>query len=357
MLWKKFGELDFIKEEVRKIEGFDNRPSKLESVKSFFGRIQYTIKLIFLEKELIVFALLQWLAIAVGYYLWVQMIGWIPPEVWKSAAESNKASGADIILMLWSLVCVGIAALPLGLLSACMGAVHFLHKQGKESTLASCLRIVIPKTWSLWIFHWIDGWITVNMILDRLPKKNDRRSATERALEEVLYYAWKIGTSGFIPSFLNGNNLIAAGKDSVLFLKSKFMDIVKLRIGCSVLSWIIGIITYIATIYMFAKFNLIPKHETAVYSHMFEFFCWVGIPLLIAVAIIMLLIRPVMIISLCDLYSDYAKENNININLPESPPKLVSAFIFFFVLLLLVVVISLYRDQLGIMNILATPNY
>ncbi len=26
-------------------------------------------------------------AIAFGYYLWIQMLGWIPPEVWKSASE------------------------------------------------------------------------------------------------------------------------------------------------------------------------------------------------------------------------------------------------------------------------------
>lgn len=353
-MWK-LNELDFVKEEVRKINGFNSKPGKIESIRGFIDRTKYAFRLILLEKEIIMFALLQWVAIAFGYYLWVQMLGWIPPEVWKSASESKHSSGVDLILVLWSFVCVGIVALPLGLLSACIGVVPFLNKQGKESTVATCLKIVIPRAWTLWIFHWIDGWITVNMILDRLPKKNDRRSAAEKALEEALYYAWKIGTSGILPSIINGNNLINAGKESVLFLKSKFMEIVKLRIGCSVLSWIIGIVTYIGTIYLFATFHLIPKDNQAVYSHVFEFYCWVGLPLLIAVAIIELIIRPVMIISLCDIYSDYVKENNIKINLPESPPKLASAFIFFFILLLLVAIVFLYRYQLGIMNILITP--
>ena len=77
-------------------------------------------------------------------------------------------------------------------------ATHFLRKQGRESTVAACFRLVLPQSWSLWAFHWIDGWITVNQILDRLPRKNDRRTAAEKALSEALYYAWKLGVSGIL---------------------------------------------------------------------------------------------------------------------------------------------------------------
>ena len=95
-MWK-FNELNLIKEEVKKNDGFDNKPGKIESVKGFFERTKYAVRLIFLEKEIIMFALLQWVAIAFGYYLWVQMLGWIPPEVWKSASESKHSSGVDFI--------------------------------------------------------------------------------------------------------------------------------------------------------------------------------------------------------------------------------------------------------------------
>src|SRR5690554_7624268 len=95
-----------------------------------------------------------------------------------------------------------------------MGATHFLHKQGRESTVATCLKLVLPQSWSLWSFHWIDGWITVNQILDRLPKKGGRKNPI---LSEALYYAWKLGISGVLPSIVTGNNLIKSGKNSVFF--------------------------------------------------------------------------------------------------------------------------------------------
>src|SRR5690554_7569188 len=78
------------------------------------------------------------------------MLDWIPEEVWRSAAESDEGSIADWILLAWSFVCVGFAAFPVGILTGCMGATHFLHKQGRESTVATCLKLVLPQSWSLW---------------------------------------------------------------------------------------------------------------------------------------------------------------------------------------------------------------
>jgi hypothetical protein len=43
----------------------------------------------FVEKEMFVFVLLQFVAIALAYYLWVQMLGWIPDEVWEGAKDSD----------------------------------------------------------------------------------------------------------------------------------------------------------------------------------------------------------------------------------------------------------------------------
>ena len=48
-----------------------------------FGNAPSTHGLIFKEKEIFVFALLQWSAIALGNYLWVQPSSWIPQSVWK----------------------------------------------------------------------------------------------------------------------------------------------------------------------------------------------------------------------------------------------------------------------------------
>lgn len=88
--------------------------------------------------------------------MFVMMLYWIPEEVWRSAENSDSGSIADLVLFGWMFVCVGMAALPLGIFSSCMAVVHMLYFEDKSSTIAACLKVVLPRTWSLWIFHWMD---------------------------------------------------------------------------------------------------------------------------------------------------------------------------------------------------------
>lgn len=348
-------QLDFVKEEINSIDSIKEKPSRDEALQGFRSRTIYAYKLMMLEKELIVFAALQWVSIAVGYYLWVQMLDWIPAEVWESTEDSDSSNPADYVLLAWAFICVGIAAFPLGIFTACMGAVHFLHKQGKESTVAGCLKIVLPKAWSLWTFTWIDGWITLKQILRRLPSDDDKTTATERALNEALYYAWKLGTMGILPSLITGRGMIESGKNSIVMVKERFAELAKLRVGYSFISWVIGVSAYIGTIAFFVIYDeLIPLEEN-VSNHMFTFFFWVGVPLLISVAILQLFIRPFYIISLCDIFSEYVEEKGEQVMLPRPPSKGLSAIIAFLILCVLVAVVFLYKDELGISEILATP--
>ena len=118
-----FKEMTQIKDEMGRLEEIrDTRPSWGDGISGFIARAGFSVKLIFKEKELITFALLQWLCIAAGYYLWVQVIGWIPDSAWQHASHSDSATIGDVILFLWSFVCVGIVTFPLGLLTACMAA-------------------------------------------------------------------------------------------------------------------------------------------------------------------------------------------------------------------------------------------
>ncbi len=348
-------DLDFVKEEIHRLPGLaEQKPKFGSALKFFFVRAGRAIKLIFTEKELITFALLQWVAIGLGYYLWVQMLGWIPEEVWRSTETSRHGSIADIVLLLWSFVIVGIVALPVGVLSACMGAVRFLRSQGRPSTIAACLQIVLPKVRPLWIFHWIDGWITVNQILDRLPKKRDRRTPAEKVLSEALYYAWKLGTIGMLPALLAGRGLIEAGKQSISLVRHKLSDTALLRVGYSSICWVVGIAAYIGTIIFFCVFdNLVPKGSA--YSHVYTFYFWAGVPIVIAVGVIQLFLRPVYILSSCDIYSDYLQERNEPLMLPSPPSRIVISLVTFGVLCLIVAVVILYRYELGIMHMLATP--
>ena len=136
-------EIERVRDEIGAIPEFKKlKEQKKASVSGFFSRIGYAIKLIFLEKEIIVFSLLQLAAVGLAYYLWVQMLGWVPDSVWESARSSKGTSTADIVLFIWSFACIGIAAYPLGIFSGCIGAAHFLHKNDQESTVAACLKIV-----------------------------------------------------------------------------------------------------------------------------------------------------------------------------------------------------------------------
>lgn len=337
--------INFVRDEIKEIPNIDKKPAG--GIKSFNSRVGYAISLGLKEKEIFVFGLLQWVSIGIGYLLWIQMLDWIPDDIMRSAARSDDVSIVDLILVVWSFVCVGIVAFPVGILTGCMGATHFLHKQGRESTVATCLKLVLPHSWSLWAFHWIDGWITVNQILDRMPRKDDRRSATAIALSEALYYAWKLGVAGVLPSIITGNSLIESGKNSVVFVKDNFLEVARLRAGYSILCWIVGITAYAGAIILFMVLDIAPD--------VFTIYFWAAVPILIAVALVMLFLRPIYVLALCDLYSDYLIEKSEEVILPENPPASVSAIIAFGFLCVALAAAYFYRNELGIIDMLSTP--
>ena len=326
------------------------RPNKKESL-SYFGRcVFYSLKLILTEKEIITFSLLQLVCIGLGYYAWVQMLGWIPEEVWESTRHSDSGSSADIVLLLWSFFCVGLVTYPLGILTACMGAAHFLHENGEESTIAKCLRIVLPRAWPIWIFSWIDGCWTVNRIVERLPKKNDRVSFSQKAINEAIYQAWKIASLGVLPALIIGRGIMDSCCDSLGVLKTHFKSICQLRIAYSVICWIIGIASYVGCIFMVPY---IISHMSSE-NDMYTVYMIVGIPIIIALFFIHVLFRPIYILSACRIYSQYVRENNIPIVLP-TVSKFSSTVVVFLILAVIIGSVFLFKDALGITEYLAVP--
>lgn len=348
-------DLTFAQEEIYKLGRVKTSPA--EGLKSFGSRVGYALFLMCKEKEVIVFALLQWVVIGLTYLLWVQVLDWIPDEVWESAKDPEKASLnevslADFALFAWSLLCVGLAAFPVGILTGCMGAAHFLHREGRESTIATCFKLVLPNAWSLWIFHWIDGWITVERILERIPGGDDRITAAEKALHEAMYYAWKIAVAGVLPSILTGNNIIQSGKNSIVFVKENFVEVAQLRAGYSLICWVLGIGAYIGSIIFFSETGILSREGNAP-NQMYAFYLWAGVPIVVALAFVMLLLRPIYVLALCDLYSDHIDERGEKIEIPTTSTT-TSAFVAFGVLCVLIGTAYLYREELGFMDLLAT---
>lgn len=345
--------LDFIGKDVRAHldkKGIKKNIWKGENLAEFSSRSAYAISLIFREKEIILFSLLQWVAIALAYYLWVQILGWIPDEVWESDSKINDIS-LNLAFLAWSFLCVALAAYPIGVLTGAMGAAHFLREQGHSSTIAACLKLALQNSTKLWMFHVVDGWLTVNIILERLPKKGHFNPgvAAQRAVAEAFYYAWKVGTIGVPPALLTGKGLIEAGKESISLVKSKTWEVVKLRGGYSAVCWIIGIAAYIGAI---AFFILFPSPFEAGHK-MFSFYAWMGVPILVAVGVVNLFVRPIYVIASCHLYSDFLKENGRSVEFGNLPGKGMSAFAAFLVLCAIVSVVFLYREETGLMALLS----
>jgi len=345
-----------LRDDVRSSGAFPTeRPQKIDSLRRYFGYMGYSLKLMVQEPELILFTVLQWLSVAAAYYLFVMMLYWIPPDVWKSTERSDSGSIADLVLWVWIIICIGLAALPLGIFSSCIAVVHMLrYYEEKPSSIAYCLKIVLPRAWSLWIFHWIDGYITISQIIERLPKKNDRTPLTARLAGEVLYYTWKITTMGILPNLITGRSVKDTCGHTIGMIREHGVELLRIRTGYSVLCWIIAIATYIWGIYNFGwiKERFFPG---ALEDTIAQFYFVAGIPVLFSVAVIQLVLRPAYIIALTDVYGTYMLERNEVIIKTETPRPAISALVIFLLLCLAVGAAWLHRYELGIMDMLATP--
>jgi predicted Zn finger-like uncharacterized protein len=347
-----FGSLHKLSNEVNKLPQLQqSRPGKISGFNAFLKRASYAVGLIFREKELIVFALLQWVAVIAVYFLWVEAMSWLPESAW--VRESDEVTSTDIIVGIWSALCIALATFPIAICSGCMGAVHFLHKQGQRSTIASCLRIVMPHSGRLWAFQFVDGFITVQQILNRLPKKDDNRSSAEKALSEALYYAWKLGSIGILPSLIFGKTLFDSAKTSFQLVKKRFADVALLRTGYSLICWIVGILTYVGGVAFIIKSGQLDFNADSG-SQMTTFLMLIGVPLLVSVGVIQMLIRPVFIISLCDIYSRYLEDEGESPELPESPGRGVEVLVAFTILALIIAGILIFPRHLGILELLQT---
>ena len=140
----------------------------------------------------------------------------------------------------------------------------------------------------------------------------------------------------------------------MIFVKDNFVEVAKLRAGYSTLCWIIGIAAYVGAIILFMTVDIVPEGDE-VYGHIYTFYFWAAVPILIAVAIIMLFLRPIYVLALCDLYSDHLDRQGTDIALPESPPKSISAIVAFGCICVIIAVVYIYRDEIGIVDMLSTP--
>ena len=346
---KKLKPLISMQVELAELQDIQNMSTNTDKDSTSGLKAGYALSLGLKEKEIFFFGGMQWLAVSMAYLLWTQMLFWIPPEVWDAMETQDGAGPIDYALTLWAFLCVGLAAFPIGIFSSCMGVTHFLHKQGRASTVAMCLKLSLPNAWRLWVFHWTDGWFTVKQIWSRIPG-GENRTLAQILYQEALYYAWKVGISGVLPSMVIGKGMIESGKESVEFVKQNTKEIIKLRVAYSGNCWVLGILTY------FAAFPIVFYLDdgTGIGNNIANIYLYIALPICFSTGFIMFFLRPIYLLNLCNLYSDYLKTNNIKVELPDNPPRAMSALVVFAILCVAALVIFYYREAIGLVDILST---
>ena len=346
---KKLKPLISMQVELAELPDIQNMSTNTDKDSTSGLKAGYALSLGLKEKEIFFFGGMQWLAVAMAYLLWTQMLFWIPPEVWDAMENEDGAGPLDYALTLWAFLCVGLAAFPIGIFSSCMGVTHFLHKQGRASTVAMCLKLSLPNAWRLWVFHWTDGWFTVKQIWSRIPG-GENRTLAQILYQEALYYAWKVGISGVLPSMVIGKGMIESGKESFEFVKQNTKEIIKLRAAYSGNCWVLGILTYVAAFPIVFYLD----DGTGIGNNIANIYLYIALPICFSTGLIMFFLRPIYLLNLCNLYSDYLKTNNITVELPDNPPRAISALVVFAILCVAALVIFYYREAIGLVDILST---
>lgn len=312
-----------------------------KNLSTFTGELGGAFRLILEEKEILFFAALQWLVIAASYLVWVQVLDWIPDSVWEEVRKKdNKASFTllNLVLTGWSFLVVMVASYPIAICNAAITSVHYLRSAGEPSTIARCLDLAFRNLPRLWLFTTIDAWITVNAILDRLPRKRNNRTA----LDELLYYAWKIGTMGVVPALTAGKGFLDSAKDSVAVLAARPGRAIGIRMGYSLVCWCVGVLAYLGALAyaMSASGFGGPK---AVYN----FYVLMALPIFVSSALVAVLLRPLYLVMVARLYTEVIPVERMQ-PLRREQGKLDLVGLVFAVLACTLLALYFFGDQLGL---------
>jgi hypothetical protein len=284
--------------------GAKPRVLSLKNFSAMRQDVAYALKLMMQEKEILVFAVLQWLVIGAAYMMWTEVLDWIPDSVWAEAAADKNSPDTDwanLAIWGWSLLIIATAAYPLALLNASIVASHYLKSSDQASTVPACLNLASKNLGRVWLFTALDALVTVWAIADRLPGKRKRKRT---AADEAAYYAWKIATIGVLPSLVSGKSFVESANESVWLLEDQPVRTIGIRMGYSLLCWIIGVLAYLGAAFTLVTFGGPLAGENWVYHA----YVLMGAPIVFAVGIVSL-IRPVFVLAVSKLYTDVVPVN------------------------------------------------
>jgi hypothetical protein len=172
----------------------------------------------------------------------------------------------------------------------------------------------LPK---LWLFTFLDAKFTLSIMMQRLPSSERRKN---KIANELLYYTWKIGSAGMLPALVSGYGLIKSAKLSAILLMEYPQRVIGIRLGYSLICWIIAILSYVACI-----LYLIHLEYQVDYNKVFELSLITLFPAICAVAAIFIIVRPIFLICMAKVYTDvlYDEADQISVNVGMG--KLIAA--------------------------------
>ena len=336
-------------------QGLKPKVFSFSNLFEFFNNIPGVARLIAKEPEIIFLVFVQFIVIYLSYLAWIQMIKWIPDSVWNEIVRASEKHQAqpyayfiDLLMFGWAFIIVTVASLPVSICNAAMVAVYNLRASGEKTSLGECLGIATLHSGKIWIFTTIDAWITVRAIFDRLPKKN---APPRTALDELLYYAWKVATIAVTQSLVIGKGFIDAGKDSIKLLTTQTTRVICLRLGYSAVCWIIGILSYFGTLLYYVKFG-----DSGYGPHwLYNFYLLIGTPLFFSIGIVTVIVRPFYFLAVSKLYSeviDVTAETRNEVDMVDSDTLLRLSWVrlLFFLLLAIIIFLLVFGNQIGLVD-------
>lgn len=293
-------------------------PRSLTGLRHFLSYYRDSLRLILQEPEILLFVFLQWIVIALGCYVFLLGLHSIPEDTWDMMQNyrsgSRKGNPFWYLIAFWTLMCAAIAAPLINTLSSCIPAVHILRCEGRSSTIFACLQLVIPRLGTLWALRLLD----ISISLKRLLGGNKQVSGNWHIPEKWFYRAWKVTAMSALANLVAGRSIRQAALNTVEMADDYAQHMCAIRIGYVSLCWAVGLTTYaVAALNYQVILNFVLSHGQS--QFMANALMALGAPAIIAVMVIQLLIKPVYLLALSDVFVRYVVEKNERI-LPARGP-------------------------------------
>ena len=320
-------------------------PSVYKRWWSFLSQAGNALKWMIFAPEIWTFSLLQWASVIMGYYLWVEMFRWGFGEILGGAEGAGPLVGGRMVWgVFWATICFGLVAFPLSLFIGGMTTGHLLRRQNMKVGVLHCVRLTLPRFFSLIRFHFWEFSLSFRSFLSLFP-----RWKTQSVGWREQRRLWSLGTVGVAPALMTGHRLVGAGKHSANLAVTFPEKVIGLRSGYR---WACGVSILVSGgLTLFALNRWETLRESFVAMGLSGMSLWVLVPVMVATAVIKLFLRPLYVVSATELFVEYLQKFNRKPSFPRYSGLLINLLVAFLLLFLLGVGVVVFRQELHYLTV------